>query len=98
MPESFDSDKFLHLIEQGMFDQARLMLEEFFQKEPTELEKGEFYVTVMSEYLKLMNALNRRYLMALRSGIAELEEINSVSRKVDDDLALNDVKKRMEEV
>jgi len=95
MSNEFDIKKFRDLVKQGLFDQARQLLKNVFQKEPTNLEKGEFYVRATAAYLELMNAISRRQLMVLQEGIAALEDVDSVARNIHDDIALRKVEKKM---
>ena len=92
---NLNNDEFNRLIGEKKFDEAKAMLREFFETELNESDEGEYYVTIMAEYLEMSNRINAAYISemkSIKSRMAELDEIEGeIGKSVDTDQIRKDI-------
>jgi hypothetical protein len=94
--QEINQEQFKKLLEEEKYAEAQELLNQYFNQELTESEKGEEYVEAAMDYLTMANEVNSRYLESLNSILASVKNLkntkNEYDQKIDVAVAQNKIK------
>lgn len=89
---------FDQLIAEKKFTEAKELLRQFFSEEISEVDEGEYYVNLMTEYLEMSNVINRAYIEEMQDIKQNLEVLSEAKQKFHKDFDIDQVRKDISEM
>lgn len=95
---TIDTTKLEQLLTEEKWDEAKKILDQYFQGDLTPEQRGGAYVQLASIYLQVNNRLNRQYEQTLDDALAVLKSINTSEAVAKDTAAVDDAKRQIEKI
>lgn len=96
--KKIDTDTFNQLVDEKKFDEAKELLRDFFEEEMSETDEGEYYVEMMTEYLRMSNLINEAYIAEMQDLKAKLKEVDEIGNKVSEVINLEQIRGDIEKL
>ena len=94
--KALDTDHLVQLLEQGQFDQAKSLIEGFFEPELTKEEKGAALVNLATLYMDFRTKNNERYSEFMQEAIDSLKSLKTSEDQLNESIALGDLRKKLQ--
>jgi hypothetical protein len=91
---STTTEQLEELFKAKKYDKAKAVIESYFDDATT--EKGKDYFMITTLYLELINNINAKYKLLLQETLEDLQSINLVEKKLDEQDKLNSVRKGLQ--
>ncbi len=89
---NIDNEQFNQLLSEGKFEEAKQLIRDFLNSEWTKDDEGEYYVGLITEYMKMSNAINQAYLEEVAEIEAQLKQLDEIQNDADKNVALNNIR------
>lgn len=96
--KEIDFENLGKLLEEGRFDEARPIIEEFFNSEMTAEEKSAAYVNLALLDTKVRNKINESYVKEMENLIALSDEVQEKGNSIRKQLDLKETRGRIQKI
>lgn len=96
--QEINQEQFKKLLEEEKYAEAQQLLNQYFDQELTQTEKGEEYVEAAMDYLTMANEVNARYLDSLNSILSSVKSLKNTEEEYDKKIDVAVVKNQINEM